>query len=382
MPFKCIKIGIRHNLIYPLMYLILINILRVNRIIIDELIDLHLLIIYPLLKFICTIILSSIILYLQNKHRKLNINTKIMGISLIKNQGRMKRLDREYKILILIFLSSYFDSIGGLRKYYLSRLLLNDKENKELKDVDTRIRSREIFFSSLLCYLTIRIKLYKHHKISLTIIFICLILSIIIEIIQMYSIINKGETIFYYIIMQFFIIICRVNSDIIDKYLFEFNYVDPFKALIYKGTIETLLILFFTNDLIEDIHKILEKKISIIMLLIYFIVSGFKTIYRILTVKIYSPMTRTLVDSFLDIFFNIYYYWDIIKGNEILRITCFWIDSFLKAIIIFFNCIFNELFVLYCYGMEKNTYLEITERAINIELRREDRTTIFSLFNE
>ena len=245
MPFKCIKIGIRHNLIYPLMFLILINILRVNRIIIEDLIYLNLSIIYPLLKFISTIILSSIFLYLQNKHRKLNINKKIMGISLIENKGEMKRLDKKYKILILIFLSSYFECIGSLRKYYLSRVLLNDKENKGLKDVDTRIRSREIFFSSLLCYLTIRIKLYKHHIISLTIIFICLIISIIIEIIQMYSIINKGETIFYYIIMQFFIIICRVNSDIVDKYLFEFNYVDPFKILIYKGIIN------FINHIFE-----------------------------------------------------------------------------------------------------------------------------------
>ena len=382
MPYKCIKIGIRHNLIYPLMFLILINILRVNRIIIEDLIYLNLSIIYPLLKFISTIILSSIFLYLQNKHRKLNINKKIMGISLIENKGEMKRLDKKYKILILIFLSSYFECIGSLRKYYLSRVLLNDKENKGLKDVDTRIRSREIFFSSLLCYLTIRIKLYKHHIISLTIIFICLIISIIIEIIQMNSIIKKGETIFYYIIMQFFIIICRVNSDIVDKYLFEFNYVDPFKILIYKGIIETLLIIFLKNDLINDIQVILKLKISIFLLLIYFIVSGFKTIYKILTVKTYSPMTRTLADSFLDIFFNIYYYWDIIKGNDILRMTCFWIDLFFKVIIIFFNCVFNELLVLYCFGMDKNTYLEITERAIKMELRKEEQTTIFSLFDE
>ena len=136
------------------------------------------------------------------------------------------------------------------------------------------------------------------------------------------------------------------------------------------------------NDLINDIQVILKLKISIFLLLIYFIVSGFKTIYKILTVKTYSPMTRTLADSFLDIFFNIYYYWDIIKGNDILRMTCFWIDLFFKVIIIFFNCVFNELLVLYCFGMDKNTYLEITERAIKMELRKEEQTTIFSLFDE
>ena len=239
----------------------------------------------------------------------------------------MNKLDKCYKIFLLIILSGYFDFIGSLRKFYLSHKL-----NNKLGNVDIRIRSREIFFSALLCYFTIRIKLYKHHIISLTIIFICLIISIIIEIIQTKI---KSEYLFYYIIMQFFITICRVYTDTIDKYLFEFNYVNPFKLLFYKSIIETLLMTIFYNGIMEDIRLILDQKqLIVLVLIIYFIVSGFKTIYKILTVKIYSPMTRTLADSFLDIFFNIYYYWN--EKNEknefdLIKIICFWIDQFLKC---------------------------------------------------
>ena len=74
MSYKCIKIGIRNNLIYPIMYLLLINILRVNRIIIDKIdIKPKISIILPLLKFICTIILSSVFLCIQRKHKKKKI---------------------------------------------------------------------------------------------------------------------------------------------------------------------------------------------------------------------------------------------------------------------------------------------------------------------
>ena len=391
MSFKFIKIGIRHNLIYPLMFLLFINIVRIDIILIEVFLKLNTYILYPLLEFICTLILSFGFLFIQNKHHKSNKKSKILGITLIETKKEMKRLDKEYKIVILVFLGSYFDFLNLLRRFYFREL---NFEHSELKETDMKIRSREILFASLLCYCALGIKLYKHHIISLIIICICLILSLIIEIIQMskikYKINNKIIFITYYIIMEIIITICRVFSDTVHKYLFEYNYMDPFKILRFQSVIKIILISFFYYGLKDDIESIVSKNLKvgkifllIFLLLIYSLASGFKNIYKILTVKIYSPMTRTLVDTFLDIFFYIYYFNSTNENNKYDEFNyLFIIDLIVKIIIILFNCVYNELFVLYCFGMEKDTYYGISQRAkLNIELPdkliNEDRDTIF-----
>ena len=47
-------------------------------------------------------------------------------------------------------------------------------------------------------------------------------------------------------------------------------------------------------------HKNKEFFLLFIFLLLYFLFSGGRNIYRILTNKIYSPMTKIMADSFLD----------------------------------------------------------------------------------
>ena len=169
--------------------------------------------------------------------------------------------------------------------------------------------------------------------------------------------------------------------------------MDPFKILRFQSVIKIILISFFFSKLNKNIISIKDAHLSIgrlflliFLLLIYSFASGFKNIYKILTVKTYSPMTRTLVDTFLDIFFYIYYFNSANENNnnkyDEFYYLLFIIDLIVKIIIIFFNCVYNELFVLYCFGMEKDTYYGISQRAkLNIELPdkliNEDRDTIF-----
>ena len=103
-----------------------------------------------------------------------------------------------------------------------------------------------------------------------------------------------------------------------------------------------------------------------ILLALFFFVSGFQNIYKILTIKTYSPMTRTLFDSILDIFI---YAYDYCSGKAItVTSDIFLIYLFCKIIIIFFNLVYNEFLVIYCFGMEKNTHFEIQKRILSIEL--------------
>ena len=373
MACKLIKIEIRNNLIYPVMFTIAVNILNIIRILLKEVIRVNLIIIYPLIMFISTVLFSLLLLYCQSRKKPSKKKPYLMKISLIKREKELNRVDSIYKIIILFILDAYFDFIGSLRRYYLRKQLEDDKNLSGLKDVDMRIRSREIFFSAILCFLTIKIKLYKHHIVALIIIFVFLIISFVLEIIEMIKVFYYSTSlVFKYLILQIILSICRVFSDVIEKYLLEFNYMEPYKILIFKNIIEVILGSFFLFD--AQIHneidelKSLPKKfnksyLSLILIIIYFIVAGFKNIYKIFTIKTYSPMVRTISDCFLDIFFYIWNSRDEIIKYQKITTECFLIDLFCKSLIFFFNLVYNEFLVLYCFGMEKNTHQEITKRA-------------------
>ena len=291
-----------------------------------------------------------------------------MNLTLIQTKNEMKRIDNPIKIIILLILDAYFDFIGSLRRYYLNQSLkYEDPSSKGLKNVEMRIRSRKIFFSAILCYFTIKIKFYKHHIISLIFIFVFLFICLVLEFTNME---DKYDTslVIIYLILQIIISLCRVYSDIIEKYLFEFNYVNHFKILIFKNTLEIIFssFLFFSNQIkseIDEFKKLSRTKfwISISLLILFFIASGFKNIYKILTIDTYSPMVRTICDCFFDV---IFYSISEIKEKEIPKVL-FFIDLICKIFILFFNLVYNEFLVLYCFGMEKNTHKGIVNRAFS-----------------
>ena len=80
-----------------------------------------------------------------------------------------------------------------------------------------------------------------------------------------------------------------------------------------------------------------------------------------------SPMNRTTSDSFVAPFLIIYsiiFNFCVDKGPEKYWIV---INIIFASIIIFCCLVYNEIIVLKCYGLDKNTYAEITERS-NYEL--------------
>ena len=104
--------------------------------------------------------------------------------------------------------------------------------------------------------------------------------------------------------------------DVIEKYLLEVDYINTFHLLMIEGLfgfIITFIYSFLENPFKEP-KNIYNKKdktdfiLLIVFLVIYFITSGGRNNYRIITNKLYSPMARTLTDSFLDPLFIIYYY--------------------------------------------------------------------------
>ena len=164
--------------------------------------------------------------------------------------------------------------------------------------------------------------------------------------------------------------------DITEKYLFEYNYVNFLIMLVHEGNIGTLLYFIFfifnktyknqAKNLLKYLNDMSEYDWTFISLIIftffYIIIIGLRNAYRVTTNKYYSPMSRALIESSLDPF--IFLYNSLSSNNE--RNLEYWsyfgfITSCL-TIIAFFSLVYNDFIVLYCCGLERNTYSEITRR--------------------
>ena len=99
------------------------------------------------------------------------------------------------------------------------------------------------------------------------------------------------------------------------------------------------------------------------------IISGVKNLFRVVTNRIYSPMTKTLSIYVLNPLYLIYYCF--VRGdfkiNHQLNPWYFSINVVLSLIISFFGCVYNEFIILFCCNLEINTHDQISKRAKNLK---------------
>lgn len=360
-----IKFGNRKNLLYPSMLVLFIGLLKIINTLIDDFFtigDFTLLIVWFISKSFFGIV-STIYNHFTTKIKssQVEILTPIQSLKLPK---KINKLDNNFKIIILIFLASFFDFFVSLiRTFYID----GDKLSKSIKN---RFRCCQIFVAGLLCYFTIRTKLQRHHIFSLIAIFISLTTIIITEII--YKNLGYLDNSYSALILTIASNIGRAFMDTIEKYLFEFNYLHPFKVLMLEGIMNTILIVAFyfivgcpdqfkdfdTNKPIDS-YKWLNILIFVLLIILYFIFSGFRNIYRVMTIKLYSPMTRSITEAIFDPFLIGY------KLLDYIRWPFYWVNMICLIIMVFFSLVFNEFIIIYCCGLEYDTHLEIIKRANN-----------------
>lgn len=359
-----IKFGWRDSLLYPSLFILFIFIRRIVKLILE--------ILYPDIKisylmitfvFVFELIVASLLLWNQNRKNKSVVKPKFLGISLIKQESLLDRPDSNFKIIVLIIFSSYFSITGAL-----SRRNVSSGNNNIYDEFHAKFRSIEIILSSIICYFTFKNKIYKHHKFALIIIFICLIIVVAFGVL-----LESEKNIFF---LNFFYTIssslCRVFLDIVEKYLYDVDFLDIYKVMIFESIVE--LIISFNYFWLEvprrEITTILTindglKLFYIIgFLMLYTFFSGIKNVYRRFTVKKFTPMTRALAESILDPIFIIIGYLTTTKKEQFD--TIYFIITLICSLIMVFNsCVYNELFVLYCCDLEKNTHLAIEKQNNN-----------------
>ena len=284
-----------------------------------------------------------------------------------------KSSDSKYKKYLLILFTSFFNFVGAVIRSDDVINFGNKEENNS--QLEIRVRGIQIIISALLCYFTIRLTVYKHQKVSLVIIAIFLALLIAMELFITMNIVNKILS----------LLICTMSClsrsflDITEKYLFDYDYVNILMMLIYEGLIGVFFyILFFIfNDSYQTQGKHILEEMStfdlpfvtfILFIIVYIIISGLRNSYRVTTNKYYSPMSRALFESTLDPFLFLY---NTLTSNYKKNLG-FWLYFgsvfFSLAVIAFFSLVYNDFIILFCCGLEQNTYNGITYRLYTKEV--------------
>ena len=361
-----IKFGIRRNMLYPGLFILFTCIRRIDKYFLEKYFLGNVKITFTQISvmILSSFIISSVFFINYKKNKNNNKKKEIIvtrKIKLIQTKAQYEIPDKQYKIFILIFFAAYFEFFGFLSRRFISMYDLNDDNYDEF---NAKFRGLEILSSSLLCHFTLRIEIYKHHIFSLIIIAFCLLINLVLEY-------NKNEnTLLEYLIKIINVLgssLSRAFLDAIEKYLFEADYINVFGLIFIEEFFNLIFGSFFyffqkPRKQVKDlIHNSKNTIGSIILLIIYGILTGFKNIYRRFTVKQYTPMSRAFAESVIDPLLIIFEILDL--GAEVNNKWSF-IGTFISTfVIIFGSCVYNEVIILYCCNMEYYTYSEIAKRA-------------------
>ena len=225
-----------------------------------------------------------------------------------------------------------------------------------------------------------KIKILKHQFYSLIIIGICLLIIITLEIIYRGKGFSLGDFAIAHILVIGYLIFVPF-TDIIEKYLIDFNFISPFIILMAESIFGFIFISIYSagEDPFEDIKRIYRENsagdfvLLIFLLFLYFAFSGGVNVYKILVNGLYSPMAKTLAVYILNPFLYLYYFIignDFISNNE-RNYFYFIVNMIIALIVSFFGCVFNEFLVLSFCGLEHETHYSVSRRASDFEIVRD-----------
>ena len=370
-----IKIRTRHNLLYPLMFIIFNSSRKIVSIVMKNNFNLSGSILLTFIMFFADFI-SGLLVYIYHlKYLRRKRATKFMGIELIQAPSEITPLDNDFKICLLLFFTSYLD----FAEYILSSYYIPYKFNKVSISLEWRLKSIIICASSIFSYFILNIPIFKHQKLSIITILFCLIIVIITEMIEYYDKQNQSEGSMYIIfVLILFIINQNFSSgfDVIEKYLLEVDHINPFKLLMLEGLIGFILSLLFSiyQNPFEEINKVKDKMpqkmpLLILFLILFFFLSCGRNIYRITTNKLYSPTTKALSDYiYVPIFIIYYFIWENDFSAKDKKIYYYFIvNLIISFIVVFCSLLYNEFIILYFCNLHYDTHYEVAIRAKKIE---------------
>ena len=365
-----IKCALRHNSIFPFQFLIWTFFRDIETTLISYFFDLDYLLIYTPLMFLGEF-LAGLTFYLYQKQflskKKKGKITNFMPIQFVKAKHRLIK-DSKTKIIFLLITTGASDFVQFV-------ILLQTSKFMTLSgSLEQRLRGIFTINYALFYYYILRLPIFKHQIFSLIIIAICIIIVIITEFIfQEINIFLSYVEFIYAFLLIFIAIFFSTLMESIEKYLFEYNELNPFLTLLFEGIFGFILTSIYCifNSPFDDIINFYKNKqtyeftLLIFTLILYVILSGGKNSFRVVTTKIYSPMTSSFMEYILNPFYLIYYF---ISGSDFISLgknnfVYFIINFVISLIITFCGGVYNEFLILFCCGLERDTYIQVRNRS-------------------
>ena len=365
-----IKAATRPNLRYPLQLLLYKELRNIESILINRLLKFDDALLFTLLMFLGEF-LSGLIVYLyQIKILKKNkAPSKYMILKFVKSKN-VKKIDGILKIFFIIFCCALFDYVQFILSIYTPQFI------NVSPSINSRIAGFLTIFDALFYYFILRLSILKHQLFCLIIMGACLLILIIFEFIfQEINIFLTYGQFFSIFILSFIGQFLNALIDSNEKYLFEYDNENPFYVLMFEGVFGFSFSLFhciYQNpfDALKDYRNNKEHSNSdfgllIFCLIIYTILSGLRNSYRVITTKVYSPMTTTFTDYILNpIYISIYF----ALGKELMKkgkrnYAHFFINLIISLIISFLGLVYNEFLILFFCNLDKDTHIQVSRRS-------------------
>ena len=299
-------------------------------------------------------IIPHIILFNRtyNVNKAKDINNQNTKLQLLYNDYSDDELitNKNYKIVIIIF-SSVLYFIQSIILIYTIEIASN-----------TWIL--DILFTLIFYYLIFKIKLYKHHYLSIIFIIVTgIILDIVLENLQ------KDISEYYYLLfLRLVREIIYSSIEVMNKYLMDKQFCSVYIILFYNGLIETILLGIFSilNYFYFKLDNFQEYFENFTYTEIFVILGLIITQLGLSLFALFINKNNTPCHIFIIYVFGKFAYYNDSTTNSIVKIICL-------IFIFFMSLVFCEIIELNFFGLSHNTKNKIVKRALTEATKSEKK---------
>ena len=303
---------------------------------------------------------------------KVEVNNEFIFLEQ-QQEAKLKVSKRMYLYLFILCLFNLFAYCLPMIKMDDNNIL-NIQLNGELKFI-------KLLFISLLCKLVLSHKLYRHQISAMVLILIGMVINLSTLLILNINVIQDYDTLKAIGLFLLCFIISSIQV-VGEKYLFNKYKISPYDLMFYEGlfgvfflSISEGFLYYFTcpnfisecnhgkhyNITFDFITLFQKNQYFLLYILLWLLCNAYINYFGRQAVFYYSPTTESISDALGSIVFFIYVKFIIAPSD----------DPYIKSIIPFIGYFFiilgslmyNEIIILYVFGLEENTMKEVSKRA-------------------
>jgi len=308
--------------------------------------------------------------------RKNNNKTKIPNTI---NEAKIRNLyyfNKKSKCALYsnIFIFVYVDFIGQIASVVF--YVVQNKQNLKVKRANLNPTSIFNVIAILLFSICLlHTKIYRHHVFSIIVNMVCFIVLTAIDISRIYADSNGNFSVsIIFLLVKTFSNVLYSLENVVSKIIFLYYYLSTFELLVWKASIDFVNLIIFSipfafielqgkddeqKTVFEMIADVFEKKIYILICIVYMVTNFFYTNMCLKIIDTFSPnhfVISRLLENIATFIFDL-----ILNGLGAIDDFIIRIISFILLLLA--ALIYNEFLVINICGLAKYTKLFLDYEA-------------------